>query len=239
MILTGEPGDLKLQPGRPVCNVMPDKTKIAAESTAERTALWRALHVEVDAGLDTFAQRKTDIAGRMHIFEVDQPYPQEWKRQWLIAPGYGIPEWLHLVPVDFEAGGSTWKALSAAGFDAKQPAIIASTGVSMYLTKEATQATFRQVAALASGSTLAMTFMLPPDLMPPDVRPGVEQAVKGAQASGTPFISFFTPAEMMTMARDAGLHQTGNIGATKCNLSNGLIECLAPYSELDHRRLQS
>jgi thioredoxin reductase (NADPH) len=54
-----------------------------------------------------------------------------------------IPEWLRLVPVDFEAGGSWWERLKTVGFDAGQPAVVASTGVSMYLTKDAIAATLR------------------------------------------------------------------------------------------------
>ena len=65
------------------------------------------------------------------------------------------PTWLRLVPVDFEAGDAWWQRLAAAGFDAGRPAVVASTGVSMYLTREAIAATLRQVAALAPGSTLA------------------------------------------------------------------------------------
>jgi len=61
--------------------------------------------------------------------------------------GFGIPEWLRLVPVDFEAGDAWWQRLAAAGFDAGQPAVVASTGVSMYLTKDAIAATLRQVAS--------------------------------------------------------------------------------------------
>ena len=121
-------------------------------------------YVILGAGLDTFAQRRPEIASRLRVFEVDQPGPQAWKRQRLIELGFGIPEWLRLVPVDFEAGGSWWERLAAAGFDAGRPAVVASTGVSMYLTKEAIAATLRQVAALAPGSTLAMTFLLPLEL---------------------------------------------------------------------------
>ena len=99
---------------------------------------------------DSFAQRRPDIASRMRVFEVDQPAPQEWKRRRLVELGYGVPEWLQLVPVDFEAGASAWQALAEAGFDATRPAFVASTGVSMYLTRDATLA-LRQVAALAPG----------------------------------------------------------------------------------------
>jgi O-methyltransferase involved in polyketide biosynthesis len=42
-----------------------------------------------------------------------------------------VPEWLRLVPVDFEAGASWWERLLGTGFDAAQPAVVASTGVTM------------------------------------------------------------------------------------------------------------
>ena len=170
-------------------------------------------YVILGAGLDTFAQRRSAIASRLRVFEVDQPGPQAWKRDRLIELGYGIPEWLRLVSVNFEAGDSWWERLAESGFDASRPAIVASTGVSMYLTKDAIAATLRQVAALAPRSTLAMTFLLPLELADSEVRPGLELAEKGARASGTPFISFFTPPEILTLAREAGFREVQHVSA--------------------------
>ena len=133
-------------------------------------------YVILGAGLDTFAQRRPEMGSGLKVFEVDPPGPQAWKRQRLIELGYGIPKWLRFVPVDFEAGPAWWENLKTAGFNAGQPAVVVSTGVSMYLTKEAVLATLRQVAALAPGSTLAMTYILPIDLMEPEERPGFEMA---------------------------------------------------------------
>ena len=83
----------------------------------------------------------------------------------------------------------------------------------MYLTKEAIVATLRQVAALAPGSTLAMSFMLPIEMADPEVRPGIERAAAGARANGTPFISFFLPAEIMALAREAGFKVVHHVSA--------------------------
>jgi O-methyltransferase involved in polyketide biosynthesis len=83
----------------------------------------------------------------------------------------------------------------------------------MYLTREAIEATLRQIAALASGSTLAMSFMLPIEMTDPEVRPGIERAMAGARANGTPFISFFTPKEMLALARDAGFREVQHVSA--------------------------
>src|SRR5437867_5397432 len=85
-------------------------------------------YVILGAGLDTFAQRRPEIASRLKVFEVDQPGPQAWKPQRLIELGFAIPDWLRLVPVDFEASASWWQQLAGAGFDPGQPAVVASTG---------------------------------------------------------------------------------------------------------------
>lgn len=161
-------------------------------------------YVILGAGLDSFAQRRPEIASNLHVFEVDQPGPQAWKRKRLIELGFGIPDWLHFVPVDFEAGDSWWESLKAAGFNFAQPAVVVSTGVSMYLSKDANQATLRQVSALAPASTFAMTYLVPIEMADPEERPGYEASMKGARASGTPFISFFTPAAMLEMAKECG-----------------------------------
>ncbi len=167
-------------------------------------------YVLLGAGLDTFAQRRPEIASRLRVFEVDRAGPQAWKRERLMELGYGVPQWLRLVPVDFEAG-SWWQELAAAGFDVDQPAVVASTGVSMYLTREANAATLGQIASLAPGSTVAMTFLLPMELLDPEDRRGLQMAENGARASGTPFLSFFAPADMMALARQAGFRDVRHV----------------------------
>jgi len=257
---------------------MADQPKVAPDSSAVRVALWRALHLEVDApppvfedtlalkladpepnwrqrgdmhalgtsqfrasivgrarliedlvddqlaggveqyvilgaGLDSFAQRRTDVAGRLRVYEIDQPGAQAWKRQRLLELGFGIPDWLKLVPVDFEAGDDWMQRLIAAGFDIRQRALVASTGVSMYLTKDAVEVTLRKIAALASGTTLAMSFLVPIELAAPELQPGLRMAERGARASGTPFLSYFTPDEILELARDTGFKQVQHVSA--------------------------
>jgi methyltransferase (TIGR00027 family) len=169
------------------------RARFIEDLVAEQAGLGVRQYVILGAGLDTFAQRKPEIASKLKVFEVDQPGPQAWKRQRLMELGYGVPEWLRLVPVDFEAGDAWWQQLLAAGFDAGRPAVVASMGVSMYLTKDAIAATLREAAMLAPDSTLAMSFLVPIEMAAAEVRPGLQMAERGARASGTPFLSFFTP----------------------------------------------
>jgi len=189
------------------------RARFIEDLVVERTAGGVGQYVILGAGLDTFAQRRPELASRLLVFEVDRPGPQACKRQRLIDLGFGVPSFLWLVPVDFEAGDEWWERLAASGFDSGRPAIVASTGVIMYLTKDAIAATLRQVAALALGSTLVMSFLLPIEMADPDVRPGLERAVEGARASGTPFLSFFTPAEMLVLASDSGFRDVQHVSA--------------------------
>ena len=259
------------------------------DHTAVRTALWRALHVEVDApphvltdeiglriagpedgwrdrpdmdpdwtsgfrawmvararfvedlvvergvgqyvllgaGLDTFAQR-TDR--ELTVFEIDQPEPQAWKHKRLVELGLRVPE---LVPVDFEAGADWWALLAAAGFDAGRPALVASVGVSMYLTREANADTLRRLTSLAPGSTVVMTFQLPVELVDERDRPGRELAVRDAANSGTPFISFFPPEEMISLAKECGFADATHVSGKSLRYFEGRTDGLRPSSGED------
>ena len=206
------------------------RARFIEDLVAEQAGRGVDQYVMLGAGLDTFAQRRPELASRLALFEIDRPGPQKWKRHRLVDLGFGIPEWLHFVPVDFEAGDDWRQHLTAAGFDARKPAVVASTGVSMYLTRDANLETLRQVAALAPGTTLAMTFVLPFELADPALRRGLERAAEGARASGTPFLSFFTPAEILALARDAGFRTTRHVSARDLSerYFNGRTDGLRP-----------
>jgi methyltransferase (TIGR00027 family) len=170
-------------------------------------------YVILGAGLDTFAQRRPELASRMHVFEIDQPGPQAWKQQRLLEKGFSIPKGLHFVPVDFEQGQVWWEKLADVGFDITKPSVVVSTGVSMYLTKETNLATLKKIAEFASGSTFATTFMLALDLLAPQERAVMEFVMKKAQESGTPFLSLFSPEEFVDLATKAGFKKSEYVSA--------------------------
>jgi methyltransferase (TIGR00027 family) len=189
------------------------RARFIEDLVEEQTKLGVTQYVILGAGLDTFAQRRPEIASHLHIFEVDQPGPQAWKKKRLAETGFALSPNLHFVPVDFEGGQSWWDQLLVAGFDSRKSAIVVSTGVSMYLTKETNMATLRQMAKLAPGSTFALTFMLALDLLGPQERSIMEFVMKRAQESGTPFLSLFSPAEILEMAKEAGFKMSQHVSA--------------------------
>lgn len=206
-------GDMDPQFTRPFRASIVARARFIEDLVVGQAARGVSQYVILGAGLDSFVQRRPEMASRLTVFEVDPPAPQAWKRRRLTELGFGVPDWLRFVPVDFEAKQSWRAALVRAGFDAGKPAVVVSTGVSMYLTRDANAAALREVASLAPGSTFAMTFLLPLEHADPDVRPGLEMAAKGARASGTPFISFFMPAEIRTLATEAGFARAEHVSA--------------------------
>ncbi|KVL52438.1 class I SAM-dependent methyltransferase [Burkholderia territorii] len=206
-------GDMDPHFTRPFRASIVARARFIEDLVVEQAARGVSQYVILGAGLDSFVQRRPEMASRLTVFEVDPPAPQAWKRRRLTELGFGVPDWLRFVPVDFEAKQSWRDALVRAGFDRAKPAVVVSTGVSMYLTHDANVAALREVASLAPGSTFAMTFLLPLELADPDVRPGLEMAAKGARASGTPFVSFFTPAEIRALATQAGFARAEHVSA--------------------------
>jgi O-methyltransferase involved in polyketide biosynthesis len=124
---------------------------------------------------------------------------------------------MHLVP---QTASRSWVAtlpmapMSSSTATSAGCAVVVSTGVTMYLTKDANAATLRHIAGLAPASTLAMTFLLPAELLDDDDRGGFQVAERGARAAGTPFISFYTPDEMLALAREAGFTDARHVWGT-------------------------
>lgn len=170
-------------------------------------------YVILGAGLDTFAQRRTEFAGRLTVFEIDQPGPQSWKQEQLSKLGFTPPPWLRFVPVDFERKESWWNRLIQSGFDANKPTFVASTGVSPYLSKETNFETLRQIAPLPPLSTIAMTFLLALDELEAKERSLMEFVMQKAKESGTPFLSLFSPTEILDLAKKAGFRNTKYVSA--------------------------
>src|SRR5690606_26648428 len=117
-------------------------------------------YILLGAGLDSFAQRNSEITAQVDIYEIDQPDTLIWKGEKLIENGYKIPCNLHFVPVDFETS-SWWEELVTKGFDITQTAFVSCTRATLYPTKEAIIDTLKKMTLLVSGSTITIAFYFP------------------------------------------------------------------------------
>jgi methyltransferase (TIGR00027 family) len=174
-------------------------------------------YVILGAGLDTFAQRRHEVMPRLRLFEIDEPGTQQWKQERLRELSIPTAPNHKFVPVDFESGQSWTAALASAGFNPREPSVIASTGVAQYITIGAMSDTCRQAAGLARGTVFVSTFVPPADVIDPADRHYRALTEQGAASRGHPWISFYTPQEFISIASEAGFDNVHHIAASELN----------------------
>ena len=141
-------GDMHLEATKGFRASIVARARFIEELVAEQADDGVSQYVILGAGLDTFAQRRPELAARLHVFEVDEPGPASLERHDVSSKlGYGVPDWparsfpSTLNPI---ARGSINSRTF--GFDVTQPTIVSSTGVTMYLSEEADERALRQLA---------------------------------------------------------------------------------------------
>jgi methyltransferase (TIGR00027 family) len=179
------------------------RARFIEDMAKEKIAEGVKQYVLLGAGLDSFAGRNTQLKEQVDIYEIDQPGTLSWKEKRLIENGYKIPGNLHFVPVDFETS-SWWDELLKKGFHIDQTSFVSCTGVTLYLTKKSILNTLRKLTLLAPGSTIAIAFYLPLELLEEEDKPLMEMAIKGAAAADTPFLSLYPVEEIIQLAEEAG-----------------------------------
>ena len=209
--LIAPPEDWQNRPDMHAEGTKPFRASIVARARFVEDYVMQSYHagihqyVVLGSGIDTFAQRQLENVPHLQIFEVEKAETLAWKKMRLAEEGYPLPPQVHYVGFNFETTGHSWvKEIIKNGFDIKKPMVATSIGVSMYLSHEAIKKTLNDLKQFAIGSKFIMTFMLPLEDVDLQDRIGYERSLKGAQASGTPFISFFKPADMLNLARSVG-----------------------------------
>jgi len=154
--------------------------------------------VILGAGFDTRAYRLTELLKNVHVFEVDQPFTQAYKKRRVLEAGIEVPANLTYVPVDFRHD-QLGDALKSAGYDPARKTFFIWEGVTMYLPEAAVEETLRWVAAQAAGSTIIFDFVgamviqfmanIPWDKLPEAARKPVERLQR--LEAGEPWIFGF------------------------------------------------
>lgn len=121
-------------------------------------------YVILGAGLDTFSYRQPPWAKDLRIFEVDHPATQQWKREHLAQVNIPIPDNLEFCPLDFEQTALA-DGLARTSFDCYLPTFFSWLGVTMYLTHDAIESTFRFVLSLPQRSEIVFDFSPTPESM--------------------------------------------------------------------------
>ena len=153
-------------------------------------------YVILGAGMDTFAFRRGELAGRLEVFEVDHPATQALKQQRVAQAGWRQPLNLHYVPLDF-ANGSLAAALKDAGYHRSQLSFFSWQGVTYYLSRDAIMATLKDIAGLAArDSTLVFDYMDRSAFDPLKASRRMQLLHSAVQQAGEPMKSGFEPQEL-------------------------------------------
>jgi methyltransferase (TIGR00027 family) len=159
--------------------------------------------VILGAGLDTTGFELPEWADTWRVFEVDHPAMQEWKRRRIMEVCWEMPPNLVFAPCDFEQQ-NLLSALAAAGFNRHLPAMVSLFGVIIYLTADSTKATLTDLATLAPGSEVTLTYESPPDGVDPVVQETYDKVSPVVDATGENFVGYYGESEMETLVRTAG-----------------------------------
>jgi methyltransferase (TIGR00027 family) len=173
-------------------------------------------YVILGAGLDTFAYRNPHPEGVLHVFEVDHPTTQAWKRARLKEIGITLPGDLTFVPVDFETQ-TLVEGLRGAGYDPSKCTFFSWLGVTEYLTIEAVMATLRSIASAPVGSGVVFDYMISPSLLTPAQRSRFDALAQRVASAGEPWQAFFDPGLLTRDLRAMGFRYVEDKGPEEIN----------------------
>jgi methyltransferase (TIGR00027 family) len=162
------------------------RARFVEDLVGERLQAGVAQFVVLGAGLDTYALRHAGVDDGLVPFEVDQPETQRWKQARMRALGLPVPRALRFASFDLESGDSWLAALVEVGFDPSRPAVVASTGLTQYVTEATVRRIMRDVARLARSTTYVSTFILPLEAVDPVDRDLVALTAQINVGRGTP-----------------------------------------------------
>jgi methyltransferase (TIGR00027 family) len=168
------------------------------------------------AGLDTFAYRNTFQSVGLHVFEVDHPATQEWKREQLREAGIAIPREMKFAPVDFERE-SLEEGLLQAGFEKRQPAFFSWLGVTPYLSRPAFDRTIQFIAQMPSGSGVVFDYAVERSLLSPTQQRALDALAERVARAGEPFQLFFNPAALSSDLAGLGFENIEDLNRDQIN----------------------
>ncbi len=188
------------------------RTRFAEDALTAAVARGVRQLVVLGAGLDTYAYR-TALGESLHVYEVDHPATQAWKRQRLAEAAIPVPRTLTFAPVDFERE-TLANGLAAAGFDPGQQTFFTWLGVVPYLTEQAVLSTLGFIASLPGGAHVVFDYSnLPASGPDQDEYAASREALASRVASlGEAFRSHFETDALRAKLTSLGFREVEDLG---------------------------
>jgi len=212
-----EPPSASAQPfSRTLRAFLAVRSRYAEDQLARAVERGVLQYVVLGAGLDTFAYRNPLRSAGLHVFEVDHPATQEWKRARLLDAGIVIPNEMTFAAVDFERQ-SLQGQLEQAGFRRTECAFFSWLGVTPYLSRPAFDATIQFIAGLPARSGVAFDFAVERSLLEPHQQLALDALAARVARAGEPFQLFFDPAALVNDLAHIGFGEIEDLNGEAIN----------------------
>jgi methyltransferase (TIGR00027 family) len=188
------------------------RSRYAEDCLEEAVAGGAAQYVILGAGMETYALRRPDMAGRLTVFEVDHPATQAFKKSRFAERGWETPGHLRFVPFDFTEE-TLAEALGQADYARQRESFFSLLGVSYYLPLENLQHTLRTIAATAPpGSALVFDYFDADAFIPEKADRRMRAIQTLVRNTGEPMHTGLAPETLTGMLRDAGFALREDLG---------------------------
>jgi methyltransferase (TIGR00027 family) len=169
--------------------------------------------VVLGAGLDTLSLRNPHAGKGLHVFEVDHPATQGWKRERLAAAGLSEPETATFVPVDFERQ-SLAEELATAGYRLDAAGFFVWLGVVPYVTHDAISETLRFIVRVP-GSEVVLDYAEPAEGRGTMAQAAFNERAAHVARLGEPWVSFFDPPALAALLRRIGFDEIEDLDGSR------------------------
>jgi methyltransferase (TIGR00027 family) len=204
-----------------VMQTMPGPPNVLSRSSYTEHNLLNAINQGVNqyiilgAGMDTFAFRHPQILEQIHVFEVDHPGMQDFKRQQIADLAWTVSSHLHFVPVDFTQNNLS-SSLKNAPYNPNVYSFFSLLGVTMYLTRADVFSTLQDIANNTPPGSIIVFDYLDTDAFIPEKAAGrVQGMLQMAQYAGEPMKSSLDPSSLASVLATIGLRLYENLEPTE------------------------
>ena len=202
--------DILLRALKPLIMAPIVRAKFCEDRVEQAAAEGIQQYVIIGAGYDSFAMRRTDLAEKLTIFELDQTATQQEKRLRMKESGIPEPENVRFISADLNKD-DMFEVLVQSGFDASKPAIFSWFGVTYYLPLDTVKETLLKVAENAAhGSELLFDYLTKFSSTPEKWQKNQTKLADSVAAKGEPLITGLDPDQIEPFVRECGFVEVEN-----------------------------
>jgi methyltransferase (TIGR00027 family) len=188
------------------------RSRFAEESAMQAILRGTEQLVVLGAGYDTFCLRFKSNSNQI-LFELDHPETQRSKRKAIENIGATLPQYTHLIEIDFEKD-ALFEKLQSVGFREDKAAFFFWLGVVPYLKEETV---FNLLGSLRRLPDAEIVFDYGQD---PNGYSGLrreryQNMIDEAQNMGEPWLSFFEPQDLASKLRSLGYSEFEDLGVSE------------------------